>query len=185
MTTKQLSKMLAAIFALALFATACGGGGGGDDQAVIDAVAQAMRDDGDVPEDLDVDCMAGSIVSGLGGAEAMEANFGLTVETIADGQDIDDVELGKDAAVSMADDLMDCGVADMMVAEIAGDGMSAEDAACMVDKLDQDALRDTFASEFMSAAEGDALGEAAEERMFTSMFGAIADCNIDPSSLGF
>ena len=184
MNTKKISTFIAAFLALAMLASACGGGdASAGDQEVIDAVAQASRDEGDVPSGVDVDCMAGAMVKGLGGAENMESQYGLTVATIADGQDVDDVELPKDDAISMADGMMDCGLIDVMVSEMGSD-MSEDDARCLVDKMDQDALRDTFAAEFMSPADADAVSEAAESAMFSSMFSAIGDCNIDPASLG-
>jgi hypothetical protein len=72
----------------------------------------------------------------------------------------------------------------MITGEMTADGMSEDDASCLIDNIDQDALRDTLAAEFMSAADADRIGEAAEEGMIASLFGAIAECEIDPSSLG-
>ena len=128
--------------------------------------------------------MATAMVNGLGGAQAMADQYGLTAETIAAGQEPDEVVLSIDDARALADDTMDCGMATVMVNELTGDGMSEDDASCLFDELDQDAIRDMFAAEFMSEADGDQIGEAAEEAMFGSVFGAISACDLDPSSLG-
>jgi len=152
MKSNRIFSLIGALLAVAMLATACGGddAGSGNDQAVIDAVVANIRAEDDVPEAVDVECMATSMVSSLGGAAGMEENFGLTVETIANETSLDELNLPKDDAISMADGMMDCGLVEIMTAEIAGEGMSAEDASCLVDNMDQDALRDTFAAEFMS-----------------------------------
>jgi len=86
-----------------MLATACGGddAGSGNDQAVIDAVVANIRAEDDVPEAVDVECMATSMVSSLGGAAGMEENFGLTVETIANETSLDELNLPKDDAARL------------------------------------------------------------------------------------
>jgi hypothetical protein len=182
---KNLSPFVAALVALALLASACGGdAASASDQEVIDAVATQMRND-DAPEEMDIDCMAAAMVNGMGGAEAMEATYGLTAATIAAGEDPEDVELSKDAAISLADEAMDCGLGDIILTEMMGDGMAESDAKCLIENLDQDAIRDMTATEFMTESDASAVGAAAEEALLGSLLGAVSDCDLDPSSLGF
>jgi len=180
-TTKPgtIVKMISTMLALAMLATACGGGGG-DDQELIDAITQAMTDEGDMPEDVDANCLATTMVTSLGGAKVLDEKYGLNVESVANGSDIDDVDLPRDEAISMADGMLECGLIESMINEMAAD-VSEDAARCVVDKIDQNALRDTFAADFMSEAEGTALAEEAAQTMFGSMLGAFADCDIDPS----
>jgi len=184
---KNLTILFGAFLALALLASACGGSdeASAEDQAVIDAVAAQIRADGDIPEVVDVDCMAAGMVNGLGGAQVMEDTYGLTAATIAAGQEPDDAELSVDSARSMADDMMGCGLEQVMVDAIAGEGLSEDDSSCLLDNVDQDAIRDIFAAEFMSGADADRIGEAAEDSMGLSLLSAVAECDIDPSSIGF
>jgi len=184
---KTLSTLFGALLALTLLAAACGGDDSSSaaDQEVIDAVADQIRAEGEFPPDtVDADCMAAGMVNGLGGADGMK-ELGLDAEAIRQGADVDNLELSQDRAVAVADSVIDCGVLDMMAAEMSSGGtMSEDDAQCLVEKMDQDALRDGFASELMGDG-GAALSDAAEERLFSSMFSAVGDCDIDPSSLGF
>ena len=182
---KNLISLIGPLFALTLLASACGDSGqaGSQDQEVIDAVAAQIRSDDDMPVEVDANCVASAMVAGMGGAQAMEENYGLTAETIADGQDPDDVELSVDAARGLDDEALECGLNSLIVGEMAGDGISAEDASCLIDNLDQDALRDLFAAEFVGASDADRIGEAAEEAMFASVFSAITECAIDPTAL--
>lgn len=184
---KNLTTLFAALMALALLASACGGSdeASGADQEVIDAVAAQISADGDVPPGVDVNCMSTAMVNGLGGAAVMEEQYGLTAATIADGQDPDDVELAVDDARSMADEMLDCGLDQVMVDSIVGEGIPEEAASCLLDKIDTDAIRDMFAAEFMSSADGDRIGEAAEESMGESLFSAIGDCDISLEDIGF
>ena len=172
---KNLTTMMAALLALALLASACGGSS--DDQALIDAIAAQSRDDG-MPAGMDVDCIAEAMVKGLGGAQVMEERYGLTAETVAAGESPDDVELSVDDARSMASDMLDCGFDDLMVSTIAGEGLSEDDVSCVLDKIDQDALRDLFAAEFMAEADADRIGEAAEDALEPAIKTLSEECGI-------
>ena len=184
---KNLATLFGALMALTLLASACGGGDddpSAADQAVIDAIAAQISADGDAPAGLDLNCMASAMVEGLGGTQVMADSYGLTAETIAAGQEPDTVVLSVEDARTMGDASMDCGMGSIILAQLAGDGMAEDDASCLLDKLDQDAIRDLFAAEFMSEADADRIGEAAEDTMFSSIIAAIGGCDLDPTSLG-
>ena len=185
---KNLTTLFGALMALALLASACGGGSddaSAADQEVIDAVAAQIVADGDMPAEVDINCMASALVDGLGGTKVMADSYGLTAASITAGQDPGDVVLSVDDARSVADDAMDCGMGAVMVAQFTADGaMSEDDASCLFDKLDKDAIRDMLAAEFMSDTDAGQIGDAAEETMFSSAIDAIGQCDIDPSSLG-
>ena len=186
---KNLTSLIGALVALTLLAAACGGSDGDSassaDQAVIDAIAEQMRAEGDVPEAVDVDCMASAMVTGLGGADALAENYGLTLEAINNGESPEDLELPRDEAIALADDVVDCGLGSVMVDEItAGSGLGEDDAKCLLDNLDQDLVRDMMAVGFMNEADGAAVEAAAEGELFGSIFEAFTECNIDPASLG-
>ena len=182
---KNLTTLFAALTALALLAAACGGDdASASDQEVIDAVIAQISEDGDVPPGVDVDCTAAAMVNGLGGAEVMEAEYGLTAETIAAGESPDEIELAVDDARSMADGMLDCGFADLMVEAMVGDGLEDDVASCLLDSMDQDAIRDTVAAGFMSSADADRIGEAAESTMGASILAAVSECDLSLEDLG-
>ena len=153
------------------------------DQAVIQAVAAQLREEEDTGS-IDVDCLATALVNGLGGAEAMAENYDLTVETIEAGAEPDNVELPKDQAITLADEAMGCGLADSMITEMTADGLSKDEATCLLGQFDEDVLRDMMATGFMSEADAQAVEAAAETDLFTSMFTAMDECSIDPSVFG-
>ena len=175
---KNLTTIFGALLALALVASACGGGDSGDGELVA-AISAQMREDGDIPDGFDVECMAGAMVEGLGGAEVMEEEFGLTAETIADGQEPEDVEMSIDNARSMAEDMRECGLDQAFISEIAGDGIPEDSAQCLLDNLDSDALRDIFASSFVSDADAATLESGAEEALGAGLLAAIVECDVD------
>ena len=156
---------------------------GSDDQAVIEAVAAQLREEEDT-DGLDIDCMAAALVNGLGGAETMAENYDLTVETITAGAEPDNVELPKDQAIALADDAMGCGLADSIISEMTADGLSEDEASCLLSQFDQDLLRDMMATGFMNEADAAAVEAAAEMDLFTSMFAAMDECSIDPAVFG-
>lgn len=177
---KNLTPLFGALMALALLASACGGDdASAADQEVIDAVAAQISGEGGVPPELDVNCMASAMVSGMGGAEVMEESFGLTAASITAGQEPDDVELSVEDARSMGDGMMDCGLGDMMVNAIAGAGVTEEQASCVLENLDEDVIRDAFAVEFMSDADADVIGAAADDAMEVAVPAALIGCDVD------
>ena len=187
---KNLTSLLGAFFALALVATACGGSDSSAsspaDQELISAIADEMAAEGDVPEDFDVNCMAAAMVTGLGGAEKIEAEYGLTAAAVRDGADPNDVELPRDEAISLADGFIDCGLTDLMVQGMTEDGaLSEDDAKCLVSELDSDLFRDMFAAEFMIEADAAAFEADSFEALLSSMIDAVGECDLDPSVLGF
>lgn len=181
---KNASRFLFALFALSLVAAACGGSGSSDDQALIDAVAASIGDDVDMPPGVDVDCMAAAMVNGLGGAEGLESNYGITLEQIEGGADFDqDLELSRDDAMSLTDDMWECDLDEAMVAEIAAD-MDEDSARCLVGELDQDLLKTMMAAELMNDADGAAATAEAESQLLPAMFEAISECDIPLDQLG-
>ena len=181
----KYTTIFGALLALALLAGACGGGDDSDDQALIDAVAAQISADGDVPPGVDVECMSAATVNGLGGAAAMEEEYGLTVDTINDGQEPDDVELPVDDARSMAEGMLNCGLDDFMVDAIVGEGISEDAATCLLDNMDGDAMRDSLAAQFMNSADAARIGEAADAAMGESLFASVSECNISLEDIGF
>ena len=180
---QNLTTLFGALIALTLLAAACGGGSGSD-QEVIDAIAgqmQAEFDDDEIDVDIDADCMAKGIVESFGGAEKMAESFGVSVDDlISDESDITEVDLDEPQAVQMADEIMDCGMLDVMAGGFADLlELSGDDAKCLVDSMDRDALRDSMAAEFMSSEAGAEFGRGAEERMESSMFSAFSSCELD------
>lgn len=182
---KNAPRILAALFALALVASACGGGAAGaDDQELIDAVAASMRAEGDVPDGVDVECMAAAMVNGLGGAQGLESDFGITLEKVEAGGDFgDDLELSREAATSLTNDMWECDLQEAMVAEMAAD-IDEESARCLVNELDQDILRNMMAAELMNPTDAAAVEAEAESELLPAMFDAIGECDIPLDQLG-
>lgn len=185
--------LLATLLALALVATACGGsddeGSGGDDagsgadQALVEAVAAQMTGNGDVPPGVDVDCMAAAMVNGLGGADGM-AELGLTVESIEAGEEPDSVELAPEEARALASDALDCGLGEVIVEGMTGGGMSTEDAACLLENIDQDIIVDLMATEFMNAEDAAEISATSTDAMISGLIDAMSTCDLDPTALG-
>jgi hypothetical protein len=50
----------------------------------------------------------------------------------------------------MADEMTDCGLNQMMVDAIAGDGIAKDGASCSFGNIDQDVMSSTFQVEFIS-----------------------------------
>lgn len=186
----RLSTLLGALLGLALLATACGGSDGGDvssaDQELIDAIAADMNSEGDVPPGVDSECMAAAIVTGLGGAETIESEYGLTVADVGSGNTdaLDAVQLPADDARGLADGMLDCGLGEVMLQGMTGEGMSEDDASCLLENLDQDIIRDIMAVEFMEDGDAATVGADAQNDLFGSLFDAIGECDLDPASLG-
>ena len=71
-----------------------------------------------------------------------------------------------------------------MITGMTADGLSEDEATCLLGQFDEDVLRDTMATGFMSEADAQAVEAAAETDLFTSMFTAMDECSIDPSVFG-
>jgi len=187
----RLTPILGAVLGLALLASACGGSDGGsaseEDQELIDAVAAQFESEGDVPPGVDTNCMAAAMVNGLGGAENIESEYGLTVADVGSGNTdaLDAVELPADEARSLASGMLDCGLGEVMIESMtAGSGLSEEDAGCLLGALDEDIIRDIMASEFMSDADAATIAQEAQTELFSGLFDAVGDCDLDPAALG-
>lgn len=175
-------KLLASLATVMLVAAACGSGGS-NDQEVIDAVAASIRADGDIPAGVDIECMAGAMVEGLGGAEGLEADFGITLDDIQNGTDVgDEIELSRDAAIALTEEMFACDLQEAMVAEMAAD-LGEESARCLVGELDENTLRNLMAAEMMNASDADAVASQAQTDLLASMFEAMGTCEISPDAL--
>lgn len=183
---KNTFRFLAALFAFALVATACGGGdsASGADQEYIDAAAASLRAEGDMPEGVDIECMAEAMVNGLGGAEGLESDYGITLEMVQNDSDFgSDLELSRDVATSLTSEMWKCDLQEAMVAEMAAD-MDEDAARCLVSELDQGMLQDMMAVELMNPVDAAVVEAEAEAELLNSMFAAIAECDIPLSDLG-
>ena len=174
-------KMIALACAVGLVGAACGGDGDDGDQALIDALAASINAEGDDTFEgieLDEQCAAKSLVDAVGGAEAAESEYGITVESVESDAEFDPI-LSQEHAEAFVDGFWECG--DMMGAMTAGmaeDGaMSEEDAACLTENLDPDVFKTALAAEFMGP-EGDALMDSAVDDSFTAIFDAMIACDI-------
>lgn len=173
---------LAVILALALLSGACGGDSTSEaDQALIDAMA-AEFDSEPPPGDFDYDtkCMAEKIVGELGGADTVESKYGVTAAQIRSGTEIGDLNLDEATALSLTDKIWGCAdFGELMMAGLAGEGMSDDDASCLLDIIGEEPIKQIFAAEFMGEA-GAALEDAAGEQLFTVGLQAVGECGITP-----
>lgn len=175
------SRIVGALLAFALIASACGG----DDSAaadaeLIDAIEAAMLADAPPPGfEYDANCMASGMVDNLGGAATIEADYGLTAELVRNGQDIEDFDLDSEAALEMTDAMWDCSdFAGLIAASFASEGMTEEQSECLTAKVPDDAVKKMIAASFMGDAGADLEDEAGEE-LFGSMFAAASECGLE------
>lgn len=117
------------------------------DTALIDTIANAVTDDPELDGiDLDSRCMATSMVGAMGGTERAESAYGVTVEAIEADPSAYDVALEEDDAIEMADRFWECdGLQAVMRSGFESFGATADEAACMIDELPEDLLKERFA----------------------------------------
>lgn len=166
------------LLALALVASACGGGSASDAE-LISAITEAM-DEEEAPEgfELDSNCMATGVVNELGGADEIEKTYGLTAESVREGQDIDDIELDEGTARDLTDAVFDCtDMAGLIAASFAQEGIDGEAQECLADLIPDGALRTMMAAGFMGDAGADLESEATDE-LFNALFSGAAECGI-------
>lgn len=171
------------LIALALFAAlmlaACGGSDGtsAEDQAFVDAMVTSFGNDGAVPDGVNVTCVAENFVSELGGADQIEADYGVTAVD-AGTIGFDEVSLTEADARSVVDGMWSCdGFEDSLYAEIANSGLTDDQSKCLRDNLDATPLKTLMASSFMGDA-GEELERSVENEFELNLFGAFETCNI-------
>jgi len=175
---KSAIKAVLLAFAVALVTAACGGGSSNDDE-LIAAITEAMNEDAP-PENFDFDseCMASGMVNELGGADEIEASYGLTAEGVREGQDIDDVNLDEATARDVTDAIFDCvDMAGLITSSFAQEGLDDDAQQCLVDLIPEGSLRTMAAAGFMGDAGADLETEATDE-IFNALFGGAADCGL-------
>ena len=145
-------RLLAVLALAALLSGACGDDGGesgSGDAEYVEALADSMRADEELPfADDDVDCLAEEFLGALGGAERLEEE-GITAEDLRgdDGLDELGLELGEEEADGIAASFGNCDVslAELVLAE-AGEDVPAEVRTCVEENLDEEVLADFFAT---------------------------------------
>lgn len=175
-----LVRTIALACAISLTAAACGGGTSDADAELAAAIeASAGADGGDFLDGIDIDatCMSEGMVSALGGAEAAEEKYGITVESVESNPELD-VEFEQGDAEGLVDALWDCGdMTEIFAVGMTEEGASQEDASCLAENIDEDIIKTTLVAEFMGAA-GAALASEVEGQLFDSMLDAMGACDI-------
>lgn len=163
-----MKRLLIALLAITLFATACGDddSGGGND-ALVQALADEIESDPDgfTGSRDEAECFSRGMVDGIG-VERL-AELGVTVDEV-NGVDQLDFEPGEGDVV--VDTLFDCvDVTELMREQFAADGTPAEEAECMANELDEDTLRSLFSATFAGEEPGG-------EEFLAKMFEIAATC---------
>lgn len=172
----RLKKIVAPLVGIALIGSACGGSGGSDDDALIEALAANWAEEDEFPETIDIDCAAAGFVEGLGGAEGA-AGYGVTVANAGD-SDFDDNPISEEHARAASANMFKCdGFKKALLSEMGSD-LTDDQANCLDENVNGDALETLIASTFMGEA-GLALEQELENTFEEDFFGAFVDCEID------
>lgn len=180
MTILEIPKRLfAGLLVTALLLAACGGGDetSAEDQEFIDAMTATFSEEGEVPDGVDTTCVAEAFVSALGGANAIESNYGITAAD-AGADSFDEVPLSEPDARGVVDGMWKCdGFEDSLYADLAGSGLSEDDAKCLQENIDDGPLKTLMASSFMGDA-GEELARGVENGFEANLFEGFSTCNI-------
>ncbi|MEM9041203.1 MAG: hypothetical protein AAGD33_15000 [Actinomycetota bacterium] len=146
------------------------------DQALADAIAADLsaEDDDDLgfSEVFDTQCMAEGTVLALGGAEAIEAEYGVTSETV--GQ-IDDTPLSEEDARAVASAYGECGdFVELFVRSFSADGFTEEQSRCLLDGVGNERFEDFIAANFAETDAG-----AAQDALFSVIIANAPGCGIE------
>jgi hypothetical protein len=157
---------------------ACGGdsdvGGGNDEggeataadgetQLYIDAVADEIADQGDIPMDDEMAACAAAAMVNLVGVDAL-VEAGISPEEFGDADSLSelDVEAPVDAAARLGEAFGECDFAVLLTAamaegfaEAAGTELPAEGTACLEDSMGGQAVTDALATFFVDGSPGD------------------------------
>lgn len=160
----NMTKIAGALMAGGLLLAACGDddGGGSDasSNAYSDAVAEAIRSEGDVPfEDSEIDCLARELVAAVGGESAFE-DAGVEPEDLEGSSDLSEsgLELGEEEAEAVAGSFGKCDInlTDAFLQDL-GDEVPDDVRSCIEDNLDEDTFSELFAQALVTGEDGDDL----------------------------
>ncbi len=155
------TRIAGAVMAGGLLFAACGddGGGGASSNEYSDAIAKAIRGEGDAPfSDDEIDCLAREIVDAVGGPSTFE-DADISADDLAETTDLagSGLELDGTEADAVAESFGTC---DINLTEAFLDDLGADVPddvkSCIEDNLTEDAFADLFAQALVSG-EGDEL----------------------------
>ncbi len=156
------NKLIGACLAAGLLVAGCGddGGDSAGSNEYSDAVADAIRSDGDVPfSDDEVDCVAREMVDALGGPDTF-ADADIAPEDLADTDSLADsgLEVTEEQAKDVAQSFGTCDI-DLTDAFLDGLGedIPADVRSCVEESFGEDVFADLFAQAFVSGGQGDDL----------------------------
>ena len=137
-----------------LFA-ACGddGGGSAGSNEYSDAVAEAVRSEGDVPfSDDEVECLSRELVDAVGGPSAFE-DAGIDPEDLESTANLGDsgLDISDEQADAVADSFGTCDInlTDAFFSDLGYD-VPDEVRSCVEDNLDEDAFAELFSQALVS-----------------------------------
>lgn len=167
------NRSLLLVVPLLVAAAACsgdddGGGAGGlseADQELADALTAKFDadDDAGFGEVFDTGCMGRGVVVALGGADAIEADYGITVDNVAD---VDDTPLDQADAEAVVDAYRSCGdFREVLTLGFTESGVPPELAACVAEALADETITASLVENFVlpSAESGPANTRLAQE----------------------
>lgn len=151
--------MIGAVVAGGFLLAACGddGGGGAGSNEYSDAVAQAIRSEGEVPfSDDEIDCLARELVDAVGGPGAFE-DAGIDPDDVQ-GSDLSasGLDIGDEEAQAVAASFGNCDIdlVDAFLEDLPGD-VPDDVRSCIEDSLDEDTFADLFAQALVTGEESD------------------------------
>ena len=169
---KRLIKVVALGLGMALIAAACGNDTGGgaapaDDPLVSAIVDDILSDSGGMTDDRgEAECFAGGVVGGLGGSRLAE--LGVTPDNVGE---LDEYTWTDDEARLIIDKMFECmDPAQSFFDDLAIDGMTDEQTACLAGAFDEDTLKEFFV--------GGLTGEQPTD-FFATIGAAMSECGLD------
>lgn len=174
---RRSRRLIVAVLVVAVVAGACSSSGSVDDELVSELSASVAASTSDDYFPYDADCVAETTVRELGGADAIEADVGVTAASIAAGDDLfEALQLDEAAATSLADELWLCAdYKKATLSDMLGPGVQDADLTCFVDGIDDDTVRSVVAGRFM-ADDDTTLLVASAEAMFGESMTAMDNC---------
>lgn len=164
------TRFVGALLAGGMLFAACGDDDGGSSAAsneYSDAVAEAIRSEGDVPfSDDEVDCLARELVDAIGGPSAFE-DAGIEADDLEGTANLADsgLEVSDEQAEDIAASFGKCDIdlTDAFLSDL-GDEVPDEVKSCVEDNLSEDAFADLFSQAFVDGGtDGDLPPELLED----------------------